>query len=59
MRRTMTIGMEQEIEFLRDQVYRLNSALAFYQSKASCLWDDQDGLFPSDGKTPDWLTGKT
>ena len=55
----MTIGMEQEIEFLRDQVYRLNSALAFYQSKASRLWDDQDGLFPSDGKTPDWLTGKT
>ena len=50
--------MEEEIEFLRDQVYRLNSVLAFYQSKSPSLKEDQDGLYPSDGQAPEWLKGK-
>ena len=54
----MTIGLEEEVEFLRDQVYRLNSALAFYQSKFPSSKHEQSGLFPADGQSPDWLTDK-
>ena len=56
----MTIGLEEEVEFLRDQVYRLNSALAFYQSKypSSATRDEGAALFPAEGKSPDWLTDK-
>ena len=55
----MTVGLEEEVEFLRDQVYRLNSALAFYQSKfSSASKEEREGLYPPDGKAPDWLTGE-
>lgn len=58
----MTFGLEEEVEFLRDQVYRLNSALAFYQSKypspSSSKNADAAGLYPAEGRGPDWLTDK-
>ena len=57
----MTFDLEKEVEFLRDQVYRLNSALAYYQSKYPSFSRQDVGAssFPFDGELrPEWLTDK-
>lgn len=61
----MNMTIEEEVEFLRDQVYRLNSVLAEYQSKYPTLLSprhgdssETTGLYPVEGKNPKWLTDK-